>query len=305
MKLFLGINGHANKESLPLRYGLHIQETHQQFCTLHNATHDEVGTKTQRQNEIEKGRKHYRGKLEIKKIDPNKYFENFETRCVIEETKDRSKLSPIVTLLRDGSRSDLATTQHIGNMVKRGKLDVKDIIEYLHPEYIDGNISDSTDVEEIYQEKILPSRQGLQIELDGTGLNALHDLPKIKESIESIPDDESIQDDESSLSFPPTFKKLELSSSVKYKYSMADAFIENVWMDNEKIYLKVIGSSEKSKTLHSFKQRSHLAVHHKKTFEYLKSRIGQRAIFAVCMSEPCKGFLAESVTSIALQIMKQ
>ena len=167
-----------------------------------------------------------------------------------------------MTLLRDGSRSDLATTQHIGNMVKRGKLDVKDIIEYLHPEYIDGNISDSTDVEEIYQEKILPSRQGLQIELDGTGLNALHDLPKIKESIESIPDDES------SLSFPPTFKKLELSSSVKYKYSMADAFIEDVWMDNEKIYLKVFGSSEKSKTLHSFKQRSHLVVHHKKTFEY-------------------------------------
>ncbi|MDC1252871.1 hypothetical protein N8Z46_05345, partial [Amylibacter sp.] len=289
----------ANKESLPLRYGLQIQETHQQFCTLHNATLDEDGTKTQRQNEIEKGRKHYRGKLEIKKIDPNKYFENFETRCVIEETKDQSKLSPIVTLLRDGSRSDLATTQHIGNMVKRGKIDVKDIIKYLHPEYIDGNIRDSIDVEEIYQEKILPLRQGSQIELEGTGLNTSHDLPKIKESIESIPDDES------SLSFQPTFKKLELSSSVKYKYSMADAFVEDVWMDNEKIYLKVIGSSDESKTLHSFKQRSHLVVHHQKTFEYLKSRIGQRAIFAVCISEPCKGFLAESVTSIALQIMKQ
>lgn len=299
MKLFLGINGHANKESLPLRYGLQIQETHQQFCTLHNATHDVDGTKTQRQNEIEKGRKHYLGKLEIKEIDPNKYYKIFETRCVIEETKDQSKLSPIVTLLRDGSRSDLATTQHIGNMVKRGKLDVKDIIEFLHPEYIDGNIRDSTDVEEIYQKKILPSRQESQIELEGTGLNTSHDLPKIKESIESIPDDES------SLSFPPTFKKLELSSSVKYKYSMADAFIEDVWMDNEKIYLNVIGSSEKSETLHSFKQRSHLVVHHQKTFEYLKSRIGQRAIFAVCMSEPCKGFLAESVTSIALQIMKQ
>ncbi|MDA9301979.1 hypothetical protein N9Q15_02275 [Amylibacter sp.] len=299
MKLFLGIKGHANTESLPLRYGLQIQETHQQFCTLHNAIHDVDGTKTQRQNEIEKGRKHYLGKLEIKEIDPNKYYKIFETRCVIEETKDQSKLSPIVTLLRDGSRSDLATTQHIGNMVKRGKLDVKDIIEFLHPEYIDGNIRDSTDVEEIYQEKILPSRQGSQIELEGTGLNTSHDLPKIKESIESIPDDES------SLSFPPTFKKLELSSSVKYKYSMADAFVEDVWMDNGKIYLKVIGSSDENKTLHSFKQRSHLVVHHQKTFEYLKSRIGQRAIFAVCMSEPCKGFLAESVTSIALQIMKQ
>ena len=299
MKLFLGIKGHANTESLPLRYGLQIQETHQQFCTLHNAIHDVDGTKTQRQNEIEKGRKHYLGKLEIKEIDPNKYYKIFETRCVIEETKDQSKLSPIVTLLRDGSRSDLATTQHIGNMVKRGKLDVKDIIEFLHPEYIDGNIRDSTDVEEIYQEKILPSRQESQIELEGTGLNTSHDLPKIKESIESIPDDES------SLSFPPTFKKLELSSSVKYKYSMADAFVEDVWMDNEKIYLKVIGSSDESKTLHSFKQRSHLVVHHQKTFEYLKSRIGQRAIFAVCTSEPCKGFLAESVTSIALQIMKQ
>ena len=56
--------------------------------------------------------------------------------------------------------------------------------------------------------------------------------------------------------------------------------------------------------LHSFKQREHLAAHHQKTFEYLQSRIGQRAHFAVCMSEPCKGFLAESVTSIALQLMK-
>ena len=78
MKLFLGINGHANQESLPLRYGLHIQETHQQFCTLNNAIHDEDGTKTQRQNEIEKGRKHFLGKLEIKEIDPNKYYKNFE-----------------------------------------------------------------------------------------------------------------------------------------------------------------------------------------------------------------------------------
>jgi hypothetical protein len=298
MELFLSINGHANRESLPLRYGLQITEKHQQFCILHDAIHDTEGTKSQRQNEIEKGRKHFGGKLEIMGVDPNKNHEPFSTKCVIEETNDKFKLPPIVTLLRDGSRSDLATTMHIGNMVKRGKIDVEDIIKYLHPEYIDGNIRDSNDVEEIYQTKILPLRKGLEIETEGTGLSISYDIPKIIETIASIPDDEGIN-------LPPRFKKLELSSSVKYKYSMADAFVEDVWMDNEKIYLKVIGSNEESTNLHSFKQRSHLAIHHKKTYEYLKSRIGQRAIFAVCMSEPCKGFLAESVTSIALQVMRQ
>ena len=85
---------------------------------------------------------------------------------------------------------------------------------------------------------------------------------------------------------------------------MADAYIENAWIEDGKIWIDVIGTSGQIKRLHSFKQRDHLIQHHKLALDYLKSRIGQRGYFAICMSDPCKGFLAESVTSIALQLMK-
>ena len=75
-------------------------------------------------------------------------------------------------------------------------------------------------------------------------------------------------------------------------------------MKDEKIWIEVLGTSGEHTRLHSFKQRDHLAVHHQNALRYLQSRIGQRAHFAVCMSQPCKGFLAESVTSIALQLMR-
>ena len=48
---------------------------------------------------------------------------------------------------------------------------------------------------------------------------------------------------------------------------------------------------------------SHLAHHHEHAVRYLENRKGERAFFAICMSG-YEGTLAESVTSIALHLMR-
>ena len=58
MELFLGLKGHTNQESLPLRFGFQITETHQQLCNLKDAFYDEAGTIGQRPPEIAMGLEH-------------------------------------------------------------------------------------------------------------------------------------------------------------------------------------------------------------------------------------------------------
>ena len=298
MKVFLGLNGHTNSESLPLRFGIRIEKLHQQFCILQNAIKDQEGTKRQRQDEIERGNEHYRGELLVPDLDKNNAPHSFKCRVVLGVPKLDHQSPPIITLLRDGSRGDMTVTQHISGMVKRGKITSDDIINYLHPAYIADKIKNSNDVEEIISNSMI-SKPASSVQTVSTSDELiLSSAAEIKAIIESFPI-EGVE-----LEAEPNFKRLKLSNRVKYQYSMADAYVEDVWTTNDKIWVRVKGSNGESSDLHSFKQRNHLAVHHQKTLEYLKSRIGQRAHFAVCMSDPCKGFLAESVTSIALQLMK-
>ena len=298
MELFLGLKGHTNQESLPLRFGFQITETHQQFCNLKDAFYDEAGTIGQRPPEIAMGREHYGGELEIPNaVKTNPQISNFCT-VVIQPPNEGQNLSKIITLLRDGSKGDMTVTKHISGMVKRGKITTDDIINYLHPAYIAGKIHDSNDVEDILQAELSRRVKASVITNSKTDELILSSSDQIKAVMESFPIDEV------ALDAVPTFQKLKLSDKVKYQYSMADAYVEDTWTADGKIWVSVIGSNGAKTDLHSFTQREHLATHHKKTFEYLQSRIGQRAHFAVCMSEPCKGFLAESVTSIALQLMK-
>jgi hypothetical protein len=94
--------------------------------------------------------------------------------------------------------------------------------------------------------------------------------------------------------------------NVKYKYVMADTYIEDVRIEDDMIKFKCIDSKGEPREMHSFKlsPRKHLSSLHQYAFEYLKSRQEQRALFAVCNSDPCKGFFAESVTAISLQLMR-
>lgn len=299
MKVFLGLNGHTNSESLPLRFGVQITETHQQFATLENALFDEAGTNKQRPDEIERGNKHYLGDLCIPNAVKGAAPICHPCRIVLGSPKHSDQAPPVVTILRqEYSHGDLTVTKHISGMVKRGRITVSDIITFLHPSYIDGNITDSNDVEEIYANLISPSREPKSISTSKSDDAIIESAEEIKQTINNF----SIDDSE--LTSPPKFSPMKLNDKVKYEYSMADAYIENAWIEDGKIWIDVIGTSGQIKRLHSFKQRDHLIQHHKLALDYLKSRIGQRGYFAICMSDPCKGFLAESVTSIALQLMK-
>jgi len=299
MKVFIGLSGHTNSESLPLRFGIRLTEAHQQFAILNESAFDEGGTSRQRQDEIERGNKHYRGTLSIPNADQKKEPHNCDCRVVLGVPRTNLQFPPVVTVLaKEYSHGDLTVTKHIAGMVKRGRIITDDIVTFLHPEYIAGNIQDSNDVEEIYTEKILPSRTAAPPLVSAVDAAIVESATDIRNVIESF----SIEDSE--LMSPPIFKKIPLNGRVKYDYVMADAYIKNAWMDDGKILIEVLGTNAETRQLHSFKQRDHLAVHHQNALRYLQSRIGQRAHFAVCMSQPCKGFLAESVTSIALQLMR-
>jgi hypothetical protein len=299
MDLFLGLNGHTNNESLPLRFGIQITEQYQQFVQLIDEIYDQDGTQRQRPKEVESGNRHYIGKLVIPNADKSQSNYFAECRVVVGIPHNSTQKPPIVTILRkEFSPGDITVTKHISGMLKRGKITVSDIVKYLHPAYTEGRITNSNDVEEVFSNEILPSRDKTVITTSRSDTSILKSSDDIRKVIESF----DVEDTE--LKAKPTFVTLPMSHEVKYEYSMADAYIENAWSADDKIWVDVIGSDGATKRLHSFKVRDHLVEHHSVTLDYLKSRIGQRAHFAVCMSDPCKGFLAESVTSISLQLMK-
>jgi hypothetical protein len=298
MKLFLGLNGHANSESLPLRFGISIQQKHQQYPELINQTYDDKGTLGQRQIEIDSGNKHYVGELHIPNEDSSKEDYIFNCRLVL-SSPSIGQSPRIITILQvDTNPGDMTVTKHISGMLKRNKISKNELIEYFHPAYKNGLIKDSNDCEEIYQklrdirpQEVLPASKS-----DELILQSSEELTEVVNQF----DIEEIQ-----LNEKLTYKELHLSPSIKYKYVMADAYIDNTWQSEDKIWIKALNSKGELQDFHSFKTREHLSQHHEYAFEYFKSRIGQRAYFAICMSEPCRGFLAESVTSIALQLMRK
>lgn len=300
MKIYLNIFGHANSASLPLRMGLTISEKHQQFATLENAKFDEDGTKSQRQEEIERGNRHYIGTLSVpnenKLIDkPHK----FVCRVVLGTPKNSDQFPPVITILRiEKNRGDMTVTAHIERMLKRGQISTQDLIFTFHPAYIRGEVQSSNDCEDIFRKSI----ENIEISPNLTDQTANEILKNPKIVLETL----MANDIESTLlRAPPQYKKLSLPN-VKLEYIMADAYIEDVRIENDMIVLKCIDSKGNLRELHSFKlsPRKHLSALHKYAFDYLRSRQEQRALFAICNSDPCKGFIAESVTAISLQLMK-
>ena len=298
MKIFLGLNGHANTASLPLRLGIQITEKHQQFPTLESATFDECGTSTQRVNEINDGRKHYFGTLAIKAVDPlSPVIHRLECRVVLASPRNANDLPAVITILQKcDNKGDMTVTRHLEKMMKKGRIKVSDIIAYFHPAYVNGEILDSTDCDDIYQRMIVTNAPPLRPD-DPTITAIIQDPAPVIAAMEA----NSV--DEVDLRAPLTYEKLSIKG-VKYDYVLADAFITNVWMNGDVIHLTCINSKGAVQELHSFKPKSHLAEHHKYTFDYLTERVDQRALFAICNSQPCRGFIAETVTSIALQLMR-
>lgn len=300
MKVFLSLYGHTNSASLPLRMGIAITEKHQQFAILEDAKYDEEGTLSQRQNELDRGNKHYTGTLvipnESRSVDKPYCL---DCRVVLGSPKTSEQSPPVVTLLmKTSNRGDMTVTAHIERMLKRGQITTEDLIKYFHPAYVRGEIESSNDCEDIFRKHIV------SIALDSKAADAAgqeiikNPEPILKTIIES--EIEGIE-----LRAPSKFQKLSIPH-VKYEYVIADTYVEDVRIEDDMIKFKCIDSKGELREMHSFKlsPRKHLSSLHQYAFEYLKSRQEQRALFAVCNSDPCKGFFAESVTAISLQLMR-
>jgi hypothetical protein len=298
MDIFLSLNGHANALSLPLRLGIRIAEPHQQFAELEGAQFDETGTRTQRQNEIDKGRRHYTGTLVIPHEsavggEPHR----LECRLVLGEPSNAKPRHRVITVLRvDNNKGDMTVTLHLEGMLKLGKITHDDLIRVFHPAYIRGELQTSNDCEEVFSRQIQVPVSTISAD-DQTARAILRDPAPLVRAVEDAASEDV------ALKAPLTFKPLPIPG-VKYQYVLADAYISDVWMDGDVINATFINSRGQEQTCHSFKPRDHLAEHHRRAFAYLSDRKEQRALFALCVSEPCRGFLAESVTSIALQIMR-
>lgn len=298
MEVFLGVNGHANSLSLPLRLGMRITELHQQFARLEPAEFDEAGTRSQRQNEIVEGRRHYLGTLVI----PRETGEGGEPylldcRVVLGEPSSANQRPRVITVLRaDNNKGDLTVTRHLEGMLKRGKITNDDLIRVFHPAYVRGELQSSNDCEEVFSQHVQVPADTITSN-DQTSRAILCDPAPLIQAVEDVVSNDG------TLKAPLTFKPMVIPG-VKYQYVMAEAYIADVMIDGDVINVTFINSRGEEQVARSFKPRDHLVEHHRRTFAYLSDRKEQRAFFALCNSEPCRGFLAESVTSIALQIMR-
>lgn len=307
LNVFINLYRHINSSVLPLRYGYQLSERHQRFAQIKDAEFDSKATDNQRGDERKKGRKHYRGILKVKNENKSLKSHEFEGQWVLEPPFRDDEYNSIVTGFRpslENLRGSLSVTRHIDGLLKDNKINATDIIDYLHPLYLEGNIKTSNDVQAAYEKSILPIKQGKPIISAGGDDNIVDSGADIVNVAGTLPGDNSGDPTSDDLKLPLKYKKLPLKS-VKYDYVMADAFIEDAGTQDNKIWVKLINSKGKKQTLYSFSTREHLKEHHEVSLNYLKSRIGHRAVLAICTSPPYSGVLAESVTSIALQLLSK
>jgi len=280
--------------------GIVITERHQQFAFLEDAQYDEEGALGQRQNELDRGNRHYTGTLVIENefLHVNNPY-RIDCRVVLGSPRTIEQSPPVITILRKRSnRGDMTVTAHIERMLKRGQITAKDLINYFHPAYARGEIESSNDCEDIFRKYVI-SVQINSRAVDAAGKEIIKNPePILKTIVEN--EIEGIE-----LRAPSNFKKLPIPN-VKYDYIILDSYIENVKIEDDMIKFDFIDSQGELRKMHSFKlsSRKYLSSLHQYAFEYLISRQKQRALFAVCDSGPCSGFFAESVTAISLQIMR-
>ncbi|MCV0439139.1 MAG: hypothetical protein K5880_10930 [Hydrogenophaga sp.] len=299
MKVFIGLNSHSNKVSLPLRFGVSLTEQHQQFATLSNPVFDPAATDSQRPDEIARMRKHYSGRLVVPHASGSAAEAYaLDCRIVLELPTDDSRVPAVITVLSISStKGDATVTRHLEGMLKKGRISKQDLIDVFHPAYAQGKIADSTDCEEVFREHLEQSTPAVDAG-DNLGQQVVVSAEPVVRLVEAIADSQA-----EALEGPPRFSEV-VPLRTKYQYVFADAYLRDVWLSDGRIHVKCIGSNGDDVTLQSFSARPHLAEHHQRAYEYLSDRKEQRAVFAVCVSSPYKGVLAESVTSISLQLMK-
>jgi hypothetical protein len=299
MKVFIGLNSHSNNVSLPLRFGISLTEQHQQTAELLNPVFDAIATESQRRDEVARMRKHYTGRLVVpheSAIAEKAYAR--DCRVVLELPPDDSRVPSVITVLAlSTTKGDATVTRHLEGMLKKGRISRHDLREVFHPAYLRGEIKDSTDCEDVFRchletmSPVVSSDDSLGQLIASNGEPVVRLVEAVADCQAELPKD------------PPKFSEV-IPLRTKYKYVFADAYLHDVWLSDGRISIKCIGSNGDDVTLQSFSARPHLVDHHQRAYEYLRDRKGQRAVFAVCVSPPYNGVLAESVTSIALQLMR-
>ena len=299
MRVFLPVRGHANDVPLPLRFGIQITDSSQENMTLHDPSYDDEGTNGQRPVEIERGNCHYLGTLEIK-TPTGELLKSEYCRVVLEMPNRDDRAPKVITIMAADSelvKGDSTVTRHLGGMKKNGRITNKDLLECFHPAYIEGRIRDSNDCEMVWQEYSSKHDSKLEVS-DSVNRSVMNGLAADQQHFESLM---SVHDlDEVPLTAALTYIPMNLPN-VKYDYVMADAYVHDVQRIADRIHVTVTNSKGVVQTLKSFPlndKTRHLAAFHEYAFDYLQSRIEQRAKFAIEKS----GTLAESVTAIALQM---
>ena len=294
MKIFVPPNGHANRYTIPLRFGFVIDNADCWDVILDDAVIDPEGTENQTKRNRDLGRQHYVGTLKFKPSGRSSQVEQ-KIRAVIESPNHPDKLPLLVTVLNvTNTKGDNSISGYLEEMAKRGRITTEDIRTIFHDAYVEGRIQTAHDIQEIYEAEIKPNAE-IAPEEPGIQQN-----PEIVSGATENPPTEEI-----GIRAPMLTKPLPVPG-VKLTYAMADAYIENVRVFDDKIWIDFIDQTGALKTAHSFKlsSRPHLKHLHDYAIQYLEDRQEQRAIFAYCTSEHCYGFLAESVTAISLQLLR-
>ena len=302
MKIYLPLYGHANQASLPLRFGVFLTEKHQCFCVLDDYEFDEVGTKSQRMDEIEKGRKHYIGSLSFPSPNKSETIGPFRCRVVLELPSNDNQVPKVITLMGDGSvKGDMTVTRHIEGMLKGNQINRDDLIEVFHPAYVSGKLKNSNDCEKIWRNEICGKAETFDIQ-DTSNRGIADSLSSEESNLREVLAVDDLE--ETDLHAPLTYKHIVIPN-VENEYVMADAYIESVRREDDQIVISIINSKGQEQELRSFPLRghlSHLASLHDYAYQYLEARQKQRAKFAICWSSRYRGMLAESVTAISLQL---
>lgn len=304
MQVYIDKDAHINKSVLPLRFGISITQTHQTEGIIKKAQFDKKDTDMQKAWERKRGRKVYRGTLVFKKVNEKEGSHYCKGKFAIEPQKKGNGCKKVVTALRldiEKLEDNNTITKHLEGMLKREQVSTDEIIKFLHPAYLDGKIRDSNCLEDVLRETVAPSQPKSGLPKSASDQAIIESGPTITKTANEI--DVDYDEDEEDIK-PLVFKKLNLKPSIKYDYVMADAHVLDAGQGNNYIWVKVINSKGVEQELQSFLVREHLSHHHDRALEYFKSRIGGRAFMAICVSEEFKGVLAESVTSIALDLMR-
>lgn len=294
MKIFVPPNGHANKYTIPLRFGLVLRKEDCWSVLLENAEFDKEGTENQTKSDREKGRKHYIGVLKFSSPDSGIEIET-EIRAVLEMPTSADKLPLLKTVLGvHTTKGDNTISRFLEGLHQKGRISTEDIRTIFHRAYSEGRISDANDVQDIYEQEIKS-----QATIDANE-------PKLQSNPEILTEATRTPSVEELDLHAPMISKPLLIPGVKLTYVMANAYIENVRVENDMIKFDFINSDGQPDTIHSFRlsTRPYLKHLHKHAYDYFKDREEQRAMFAVCTNDHCFGFLAESVTAISLQMMR-